>query len=47
MTRTTTWRASSYSGGGDGDNCVEIATFPTHSADLVKAELALHLATSS
>ncbi|WP_394434384.1 DUF397 domain-containing protein [Streptomyces sp. SGAir0957] len=24
------WRKSSYSGGGDGNNCVEIAVFPTH-----------------
>ena len=26
------WRKSSYSGGGDGNNCVEIATSPTHVA---------------
>ncbi|MGV9281023.1 DUF397 domain-containing protein [Streptomyces sp. NPDC003730] len=26
------WRKSSYSGGGDGNNCVEIATAPTHVA---------------
>ncbi|QFQ97511.1 DUF397 domain-containing protein [Streptomyces phaeolivaceus] len=26
------WRKSSYSGDGDGDNCVEIATTPTHTA---------------
>ncbi|MGW7239981.1 DUF397 domain-containing protein [Streptomyces sp. NPDC054804] len=25
-----TWRKSSYSGGGDGNNCLEIATRPTH-----------------
>jgi hypothetical protein len=25
-----TWRKSSYSGGGDGNNCVEIAPLPTH-----------------
>ncbi|MEU9388836.1 DUF397 domain-containing protein [Streptomyces sp. NPDC048324] len=24
------WRKSSYSGGGDGDACVEIAALPTH-----------------
>ncbi|MFB7502386.1 DUF397 domain-containing protein [Streptomyces broussonetiae] len=27
-----TWRKSSYSGGNDGANCVEIATRPTHIA---------------
>jgi hypothetical protein len=26
------WRKSSYSGGGDGNNCLEIATRPTHIA---------------
>ncbi|MFI8093148.1 DUF397 domain-containing protein [Streptomyces sp. NPDC086080] len=26
------WRKSSYSGGGDGNNCVEIASSPTHIA---------------
>ena len=26
------WRKSSYSGEGDGDNCVEIAATPTHTA---------------
>ncbi|WP_369030585.1 DUF397 domain-containing protein [Streptomyces adonidis] len=26
------WRKSSYSGEGDGNNCVEIATSPTHIA---------------
>jgi len=26
------WRKSTYSGGGDGDSCVEIATLPTHIA---------------
>lgn len=26
------WRKSSYSGGGDGNDCVEIATSPTHIA---------------
>ncbi|WP_406224431.1 DUF397 domain-containing protein [Streptomyces canus] len=25
-----TWRTSSYSGGGDGNECVEIANSPTH-----------------
>ncbi|MEV5908037.1 DUF397 domain-containing protein [Streptomyces sp. WAC 01325] len=24
------WRKSSFSGGGDGNNCVEIADTPTH-----------------
>jgi hypothetical protein len=24
------WRKSSYSGSGDGNNCVEIAPHPTH-----------------
>lgn len=24
------WRRSSYSGSGDGNNCVEVAHFPTH-----------------
>ncbi|MDT0486506.1 MULTISPECIES: DUF397 domain-containing protein [Streptomyces] len=24
------WRKSSYSGGGDGNECVEIANSPTH-----------------
>ncbi|MFC9885701.1 DUF397 domain-containing protein [Streptomyces pilosus] len=27
-----TWRKSSYSGPGDGNECVEIATSPTHAA---------------
>lgn len=27
-----TWRKSSYSGEGDGNECVEIATTPTHTA---------------
>ncbi|WP_073949526.1 DUF397 domain-containing protein [Streptomyces kebangsaanensis] len=27
-----TWRKSSYSGPGDGNECVEIANFPTHTA---------------
>ncbi|MFF4043687.1 DUF397 domain-containing protein [Streptomyces sp. NPDC001816] len=26
------WRKSSYSGGGDGNNCVEVANRPTHIA---------------
>lgn len=26
------WRKSSYSGEGDGNNCVEIANSPTHTA---------------
>ncbi|MEV7289590.1 DUF397 domain-containing protein [Streptomyces sp. NPDC093252] len=26
------WRKSSYSGPGDGNDCVEIATAPTHTA---------------
>ncbi|WP_128433153.1 DUF397 domain-containing protein [Streptomyces cyaneus] len=26
------WRKSSYSGGGDGNDCVEIANSPTHVA---------------
>lgn len=29
MTTPTNWRKSSYSGGGDGNNCVEIATSST------------------
>ncbi|WP_327729639.1 DUF397 domain-containing protein [Streptomyces sp. NBC_00487] len=32
MTVPSNWRKSSYSGDGDGDNCVEIATTPTHIA---------------
>ncbi|MEU3513162.1 DUF397 domain-containing protein [Streptomyces longwoodensis] len=28
----TNWRKSSYSGPGDGDACVEIATTPTRTA---------------
>ncbi|MBL1080556.1 DUF397 domain-containing protein [Streptomyces actinomycinicus] len=27
-----TWRKSSYSGEGDGNNCVEVATTPTRTA---------------
>ncbi|MFD5447351.1 DUF397 domain-containing protein [Streptomyces sp. NPDC127100] len=30
MTPPDNWRKSSYSGGGDGNNCVEIASGPTH-----------------
>ena len=30
MTTLDNWRKSSYSGGGDGNNCVEIAARPTH-----------------
>ncbi|MCI3276651.1 DUF397 domain-containing protein [Streptomyces cylindrosporus] len=30
MTTPDNWRKSSYSGGGDGNNCVEIAPTPTH-----------------
>lgn len=29
MTTPDTWRKSSYSGGGEGNACVEIATRPT------------------
>ncbi|MFD4956358.1 DUF397 domain-containing protein [Streptomyces sp. NPDC058451] len=32
MTTPVNWRKSSYSGGGEGNNCVEIANFPTHIA---------------
>jgi hypothetical protein len=32
MTTPDNWRKSSYSGGGDGNECVEIATTPTHTA---------------
>lgn len=30
MTTPDTWRKSSYSGGGDGNNCVEVASSPAH-----------------
>ncbi|MCS0605012.1 DUF397 domain-containing protein [Streptomyces sp. LP11] len=30
MTTPDTWRKSSYSGEGDGNACVEIASTPTH-----------------
>lgn len=29
MNTSYNWRKSSYSGGGDGNNCVEIAACPT------------------
>ncbi|ANP48917.1 hypothetical protein J2Z21_002521 [Streptomyces griseochromogenes] len=32
MTNPDNWRKSSYSGGGDGNECVEIANSPTHIA---------------
>lgn len=32
MSTREVWRKSSYSGGGDGNACVEIATHPTHIA---------------
>ncbi|MFI9602967.1 DUF397 domain-containing protein [Streptomyces sp. NPDC052043] len=32
MTTPVNWRKSSYSGGGEGNNCVEIASSPTHIA---------------
>ncbi|WP_330461828.1 DUF397 domain-containing protein [Streptomyces sp. NBC_00820] len=32
MNTPDNWRKSSYSGGGDGNNCVEIATRPTRIA---------------
>ncbi|WLW52860.1 DUF397 domain-containing protein [Streptomyces sp. YU58] len=30
MTTPDNWRKSSHSGGGDGNECVEIANSPTH-----------------
>jgi hypothetical protein len=30
MSNRDNWRKSSYSGGGDGNECVEIANSPTH-----------------
>ncbi|MEV7686176.1 DUF397 domain-containing protein [Streptomyces bungoensis] len=30
MTQAIRWRKSSYSGGGDGNTCVEIADLDTH-----------------
>ncbi|MER6428784.1 DUF397 domain-containing protein [Streptomyces sp900105245] len=32
MTAPCIWRKSSYSGGGEGNACVEIAHLPTHIA---------------
>ncbi|MEU5596268.1 DUF397 domain-containing protein [Streptomyces sp. NPDC020298] len=32
MTQDVRWRKSSYSGGGDGNTCVEIADLDTHTA---------------
>lgn len=32
MTTPITWRKSSYSGGGDGNNCVEIAPYDSRIA---------------
>ncbi|GHI05212.1 DUF397 domain-containing protein [Streptomyces cellostaticus] len=32
MITPNTWRKSSYSGGGEGNACVEVATAPTHIA---------------
>jgi Domain of unknown function (DUF397) len=32
MSTRENWRKSSYSGGGDGNACVEIATHPTYIA---------------
>ncbi|MFI1421012.1 DUF397 domain-containing protein [Streptomyces sp. NPDC020731] len=32
MTTSENWQRSSYSGSGDGNNCVEIAPSPTHTA---------------
>ncbi|MCG8968186.1 DUF397 domain-containing protein [Streptomyces sp. CL12-4] len=32
MTTPDNWRKSSYSGGGDGNNCVEVATRATRIA---------------
>ena len=32
MTTPGRWRTASYSGDGDGNNCVEIANSPTHTA---------------
>ncbi|GGV81677.1 DUF397 domain-containing protein [Streptomyces thermoviolaceus] len=39
----STWRKSSYSGPGDGNECVEIAQLPTHTA--VRDSKAPHRAT--
>ena len=32
MTTPDNWRKSSYSDGGDGDDCVQLANSPTHIA---------------
>ncbi|MFI2202445.1 DUF397 domain-containing protein [Streptomyces sp. NPDC020192] len=32
MNQAIRWRKSSYSGGGDGNTCVEVADFDTHIA---------------
>ncbi|MGW7256020.1 DUF397 domain-containing protein [Streptomyces sp. NPDC054834] len=32
MTTRTQWQKSSFSGGGEGNDCVEIAHLPTHIA---------------
>ncbi|POX64860.1 DUF397 domain-containing protein [Streptomyces sp. Ru62] len=32
MTAPSNWRKSSYSGDGEGDDCVEIAPTPTHTS---------------
>ncbi|MFD7405536.1 DUF397 domain-containing protein [Streptomyces sp. NPDC059866] len=32
MSTPDNWQKSSYSGSGDGNNCVEVATLPTHIA---------------
>ncbi|KOV63685.1 DUF397 domain-containing protein [Streptomyces sp. MMG1121] len=32
MTQAVRWQKSSYSGGGDGNTCVEIAKLDTHTA---------------
>lgn len=39
MTHRTAWRKSSHSGGGDGNACAEIATFPTTAFDPFLAAL--------
>ncbi|MFF5039071.1 DUF397 domain-containing protein [Streptomyces nigra] len=43
MSTSDNWRKSSYSGGGDGNNCVEIADAPDHIA--VRDSKAPHRAT--
>ncbi|GHB55946.1 hypothetical protein GCM10010377_53840 [Streptomyces viridiviolaceus] len=32
MTEALCWRKSTYSGGGEGDTCVEVATLPSRIA---------------